>query len=179
MNKIQSFARTPLILSLAVLMIFFEILFKSVLGPRFLELSNGTPPLDMTVGYSPEEAYQILGQYGQAGRDFYNYFQLADFFFPIVYSLLLMVLIFRLVSANNLSQSPLRWLIYLPLAAGFCDWLENLGIFTMLRFYPQRSDIIAIMTNLACVVKFSGIILSMILVLVLFIAFLIRKMIHR
>ncbi len=145
----------------------FEILFQGILGPRFLELSNGTELLDMTPLYTPDQAYKMIDQYGSAGRAFYNYIQLADLFFPIVYSLLLTSILFRFFSAVEIVKSQIYSMIYLPLLAGLCDWLENLGIFMMLRIYPQRLDWIASLTNLACLLKFSGIGLSIALILFL------------
>ncbi len=164
---INKYARPLTILLFFVLVILFEIVFTVFLGPRFLEITNETDLLDMTTFYSAEQAYEIIGQYGTEGRDYYNYIQIIDFFFPVVYALFFALLITYLLQRRNWLETPWRRLALIPLVAGFCDWLENAGIFIMLRRYPVSFDIAAQMTNIFCVLKFALIGLSMLVVLVL------------
>jgi len=160
MKLLHKNIRLSIILILFGLLLFFEVLFLGILGPRFLELSQGTELLDMTTFYSPEQAYDMIDNYGPGGRAYYNHIQLADLFFPIVYSLLFISLIAFFLGKINKISSNWRYLLLAPVVGGVSDWLENLGIFSMLRIYPQQFDAIARMTNIACIVKFAGLSLS-------------------
>jgi len=175
-NLLTKFAKGKYLLLFFVILILFELLFMKVLTPRFLEFSGGVQLLDTTLFYSPEQAQTMVADYGSAGRSYYNYIQLADLFFPVVYALLLALSITKLISSNNLRQSHWRWVALIPLIAGVCDWLENIGIFTMLRLYPRDFGIVATITNLACILKFGGIGLSILMIFFLGTWNLIRKL---
>ena len=163
--SLNKYALPLTILLFFVLVILFEIVFTVFLGPRFLEITNEIGLLDMTTFYSAEQAYEMMGQYGPDGRDYYNYIQIIDFFFPVAYALFFALLITYLLQRRNWLETRWRWLTLIPLVAGFCDWLENTGIFIMLRRYPASFDIVAQMTNIFCVLKFGLIGLSMLVVL--------------
>jgi len=165
--SLNKYARPLTILLFFVLVILFEIVFTVFLGPRFLEITNETDLLDMTTFYSAEQAYEIIGQYGTEGRDYYNYIQIVDFFFPAAYALFFALLITYLLQRRNWLETPWCRLALIPLVAGLCDWLENTGIFIMLRRYPASFDIVAQMTNMVCILKFGLIGLSMLVVLIL------------
>jgi len=153
-------------LLLFIFVVLFELLFMRVLTPRFLEITNGMELLDMTTFYAPEQAFEMIENYGPEGRAYYNYIQMVDFFFPIVYSLFFTFLIAKLMMLNNLFQPRWRFLAFVPLIAGICDWLENIGIFAMLRIYPRDFRIIAVLTNMVCVLKFGFILLSIVIIIV-------------
>jgi len=157
------------ILILLGLLILFEILFAEILTPQFLKLTKGTGLLDMTTFYNPEQAFEMIENYGPGGRAFYNLIQIVDFFFPIVYTLFFMSLTAYLLKLNNLIQSRWRFLVFIPLIAGLCDWLENIGIFMMLRMYPRDFGTIAQITNISCILKFGGIGISILMILLFFI----------
>ncbi len=167
MNILSKYATPRIIIALFALLVLFEVLFMQILGPRFLELSNGTNLLDMTTFYSADQAYEMIENYGPDGRAFYNYVQLADLFFPVVYTLFFAALLTYLLKRRNLLETRWRRLALFPLLAGLCDWLENAGIFTMLHLYPARMDTVATFTNLFCMVKFGGIGLSLLVIIVI------------
>lgn len=166
-NLLTKFAKGKYLLLLFAVLILFELLFMKVLTPRFLELTGGVQLLDTTLLYSAEQAQTMVADYGSAGRSYYNYIQLTDLFFPVVYALFLALSITKLILANNLQQSNWRLLALIPLIAGVCDWLENIGIFAMLRIYPRDFSIVAALTNMACILKFGGIGLSVFIILCL------------
>jgi hypothetical protein len=63
----------------------------------------------------------------------------------------------------------------LPLVAGLFDYAENIGIFTMLRAYPDFSTTIAQWTNYFTIVKSILSSASFILLLILLAIFLVRR----
>jgi hypothetical protein len=104
----------------------------------------GGSMLDMEFNYSPERAYQVLQAYGANGRRFYaSTFVVLDFFTPILMNLFLAMTISLLFRQAFSIESPFQKLNLLPVAAMIGDYLENLGIVLMIRFYPNQSIALA------------------------------------
>ena len=161
------------VLIFLALVIFFELLFSVLLIPAFENRTGGEALLDMSFGFSPEQAYEMVSNYGVEGRRYYHTIQLVDLAFPVSYTLLLVSLIGYLAKRRNrdrlLAWPVPRW-IFLPLLASGCDLLENAGIFAMLRIYPDPFPVVARMTSLFGVLKFSAITASIGLVLALLVS---------
>jgi hypothetical protein len=108
--------------------------------------------LDMAINYSSAEAHTILDAYGDKGRQAYlKILVLFDFLYPWVYTN------FGVVSLTTVFQrlgvgAGWRKLSLLPILTGLVDWIENLGIITMLVRYPRQlawlSRLISILTML-------------------------------
>ena len=160
------------VLIFLALVILFELFFSVLLIPAFENRTGGEALLDMSFGFGAEQAYEMVGNYGVEGRRYYHTIQLVDLLFPVSYTLLLLSLIGYLAKRRNRDRLLLcpvsRWL-FLPLLAGICDLLENAGIFAMLRIYPDPFPVVARMTSIFGVFKFSAIAVSIGIVLVLLI----------
>jgi hypothetical protein len=124
------------ILALPTLVLFCLFNFYPAMVPNLLKASAGVPPLDMQLGYGPEDVQSLLSSYGVEGRQRYAQFLVADLAFAVCYGLwlagLLRLLLRPLVSSDS------RWndLCLLPLLAGAADLGENLSILAMLHLYP-------------------------------------------
>jgi hypothetical protein len=113
--------------------------FRSTHGVGVLDTGGGASLLDnRTSGYSPESAYNMISAYGSQGIRYYLMFTVADTFFPptLAFSLLLAIVYFY----RPLFQSyPLtRGLTALPAIYLASDYLENIGIVSMLLGFPTR-----------------------------------------
>lgn len=87
----------------------------------------------------------MLVDYGPAARAFYARAELTvDLMYPLVYSLLLMVLLTMLFR-----HKPNRRFNTLPLLTLLFDYLENAAIITLLMSYPTQSTGVAIVCELA------------------------------
>jgi hypothetical protein len=100
--------------------------------------SGGNSVLDLQHYFTAERAYALLDSYGEEGRRIYAYAELVDLVYPLAYATM-----FALVIAFTWKRilppgSRLLRLCVLPVAAACVDYLENIGIFTLLATYPAR-----------------------------------------
>lgn len=128
--------------------------------PLFQATSPSAMPLDLQFSYSPEKAYQLLANFSPDELKKYMLVELTvDVAYPVVYALLLSFLIFKLSQKTALAM--------LPIIVLFLDYLENIGIVTMIHYYPQKLTSIANVTSLFTSLKWSLVVVSIVLILVL------------
>jgi hypothetical protein len=144
-QTIQKFAKGWLIVVLLALTLSFEGFIFPALDK--LITSGGAGPLDLLFFYTPQQAYERIAAYGEAGRAAYRTAELtADVLYPIVYSLFLGLLLSWLFQRGFEAEANIqRWNVT-PLGAWTFDLLENLGITAMLTFYPSASSWLAWLT---------------------------------
>ena len=101
-------------------------------------------PIDLTFGFNPARTLAMVADYGPAARAFYTQAELTvDLMYPLVYSLLLMIVLTMLFR-----HKPNRWFLALPLLTLLFDYLENAAIVTLLMSYPTQSTGVAIVCEL-------------------------------
>lgn len=106
-------------------------------------------PIDLTFSFNPTRTLAMVADYGPAARIDYAWIELTtDFVYPLVYSLLLMVVMTMLFRGK---PNPLS--IVLPLATLLFDYLENAAIVTLLRTYPTQSTGVAVWCEVAKLAK--------------------------
>jgi hypothetical protein len=112
--------------------------------------------LDMQSSYSPERAYQLIGSYGEEGRQYYAIIELTlDVIYPILSALFFSaftIYFFRRVFPLDSFWQKLPLLGPIVMVT---DYLENISIVTMLLSYPHRLDGIAQAANMFTVAKSS------------------------
>ena len=145
MNSIQNLFRKHSTLKNILLTFFLFIINFSlfrVLTPRFKELSGGIDIPDITVVFSSTNIYELYTQFGPAARSYYNYIQLVDLFYPLVYCIFFALLITGI--SKRLSSSKVFNNIYLiPIITAIFDYGENLLFFIMNQVYPAKFGLIA------------------------------------
>jgi hypothetical protein len=130
------------------------------------DITGGVGLLDMEFLYTPDQAYTIFAAMGEAGRAFdLTHIVPLDFVFPFMYTLFYAVAITWLLHTWLPAQSRWHRLNVIPLVGGIADYLENLGIITMLLAWPSRLPDIAHFTMVAGLVKFTFIILAMVIII--------------
>ncbi len=144
---------------------------------RQLEQQSGTSRIpDTFFHYSTDEVKMLLEQYGSTGRRLYFYSLMIDLVYPLVYGAILWMIITALFQSLSLPASSCRFrLNKLPLGAAFFDYMENLAELIMLHRFPAGIDRIAPVAALFTSVKWSLVILSLLVVLVSGIRVLVRK----
>ncbi|MBK9272338.1 MAG: hypothetical protein IPM48_12155 [Saprospiraceae bacterium] len=91
--------------------------------------------IDLTFGYSPQRALDMVAAYGDEGRAFYARTEYtADLVYPLVYAFLFSI-VFVLLYRN--SAQP--WMILLPFLTLLLDYSENVFIVSLLTNYPLQS----------------------------------------
>lgn len=123
--------------------------------PRVMSYSNGMKIPDMLpTGYSPEYVNTLMQTLGTEGRNAYLYQQIPlDMIYPglfgITYCLLLAYILKKLEKHN----SKLFALSIIPFASGIFDYLENIGVITMLTTFPNTSATIIRATSIFSILK--------------------------
>ena len=168
-------SKTRSILVLLALVILTNIVFQSSLPftPKYIkQISENTKLLDSRFSYSVDTVEQSFANYGELGRNIYIKFQLLDLIYPIFYSLLLASLLFRLFTKSKFN--PYLFAIF----AGIFDYIENLFIFLMNISFPDISKILIYSGSFFTSLKWSFIIISVIIIIAGSINILIKKRTH-
>ncbi len=135
------------------LFIAFNAIIFPMAGSRIQALSGGVGPLDLQFSYTPETAYEMLTAYGE-GRMFYALIQVtADVVYPVVYTLLFSLLLTYLFQRGFPGNAALQRLALLPFGAMLADYLENIGIVTLLLSYPAQLPAVAQAASLFTTLK--------------------------
>ncbi len=118
--------------------------------------SGGVGPIDLQLFYTPEKVYSMVAAYGEAGRASYRTFELTgDIAYPIVYTLFFSLLITWLLQRGFASNSGMQKYNVVPFGGWLFDLFENLGIVTMLSVFPSTPAILAWITAIATLIKWS------------------------
>lgn len=157
-------ATTRTILGSLAAFVIVEGILAGFLLPRFRDITGGRRIPDSKVGYSYAEIYATVDGYGPEGIRFYRYIEAVDLLFPLVDGFLLTLLTARLLIKLN-AGGRAQFLLFLPLVAVTFDYLENVGIFLMLWRHPGDYALIAALTNALTILKFAGIVLSVLVIL--------------
>lgn len=119
-----------------------------------IEAVSGHVPFDMRpVGYSPQDATELLGGVGVEGRQYYLQRQIPlDTLYP---ALLALTLIFamRWFGKRIANEQLERVGIILSVGAALCDYAENLGIVIMIQSWPDVSDSLVYASSAATISK--------------------------
>ena len=123
--------------------------------PKTMAFSNGMKLLDMMpMGYDSEYINSLFEALGENGRQVYLYSQLpVDMIYPFLFGISYCLLIGYFLKKLNKSNSVFFYLCFLPIIAGIADYLENIGIITMLNDYPNLSQTSMDVTSIFSVVK--------------------------
>jgi hypothetical protein len=123
--------------------------------PHVMEFSNGMKLLDMLpTGYNVEYVNNLWISLEEQGRWAYLYNQIPiDMIYPGLFALSYCLLLAYFFKKINKLHSPYVYLCWLPIIAGLFDYLENIGIITMLLSYPDYSHNLVKASNIFTVVK--------------------------
>ena len=143
------------VLSLFILtnVVYLFMLFVTI--PKTMGFSNGIKLLDMLpTGYNQEYVNELFRTLGENGRETYLTNQIpVDMIYPLLFGLTYSLLLGYLLKKLNKLKSPFIYLCLLPIIAGIADYLENIGIITMLNSYPDLTETIVNATNTSSVIK--------------------------
>jgi hypothetical protein len=133
--------------------IYAFILFVSI--PSVLKFSGGLNTFNiMPFGYSSEYVMKLLFTLGVEGRHAYLFHQIPlDLIFPFIFAYGNCLLIGYLLNKINSLNGKLIYLSLLPVFASWFDYLENIGVMTMLLKYPNVSEFVIQITDFFSVTK--------------------------
>lgn len=122
--------------------------------------------LDAQMFYTPDQAYETVGSYGDASRFWIIIYLTWDVVNPILYTLAFSLLISWFFQRSFKPDSKWQRLNLLPFGAGFFDLLENISIVTMLSAYPAGLTAVAWLSTICTLGKIGFLGLSLLLVLI-------------
>ena len=123
--------------------------------PKTMEFSNGMKLLDMMpTGYDLNYVSELFTSLGENGRLTYLTNQIpVDMIYPMLFGLSYCLLLGYFLKKLNKLKSPYFYLCLIPIIAGIADYIENFGIITMLKSYPNLTQGMVSTTNLFSVIK--------------------------
>lgn len=155
MNKyITQFSKGKYVLMLLGLFLLFNLFVL----PLTFKVTETKKPLDLQFTYTVDEAYQSIGSYSEQEREIYLIGELtADLIYPLIYTSFLMIVLFMLYKNYSIAKLPLLILLF--------DFIENMGIVTLLSYYPSQISLLALLTSIATTVKWCFVIVCISLIL--------------
>lgn len=123
--------------------------------PKTMEFSNGMKLLDMMpTGYDLNYVSELFSSLGENGRGTYLTNQIpVDMIYPLLFGLSYCLLLGYFLKKLNKLNTPFLYLCLLPVIAGISDYLENIGIITMLNSYPDLTQVSVSTTNIFSILK--------------------------
>src|SRR6056297_2595582 len=143
------------VLALFILTNVVYVFMLTVTIPKTMEYSNGMNLLDMMpMGYDFNYVNALFNSLGDIGRATYLTNQIpVDMIYPLLFGLTYCFLLAYFLKKLNKLRTPFSYLCLLPVIAGISDYLENIGIITMLKSYPDFSVVTVRTTNIFSVLK--------------------------
>ncbi len=152
---ITKYATGKKVLLLFVLCNLIYVIMLAFTIPKVMHFTEGMKLLDMMPGgYNFDYVRDLFTALGNKGRHAYLYQQIPiDMVYPalfaIAYCLLLAYFLGKLQKLNR----PYIYLCFLPLIGGTADYLENIGIITLLNQYPEISGFTVQLTSVFSLIK--------------------------
>jgi hypothetical protein len=123
--------------------------------PKTMKFSNGMKLLDMMpTGYDLNYVNRLFNSLGEKGRESYLTSQIpVDMIYPLLFGLTYCLLLAYFLNKLNKLYLPFTYLSLLPIIAGIADYMENFGIISMLKSYPDINAMAVKTTNYFSIVK--------------------------
>jgi len=123
--------------------------------PKTVAYSGGMKLLDMMPqGYDSEYVNELFSKLGKEGRDVYLFNQIpVDMVYPLLFGITYTLLIAYFLKKLNKLNTSMFLLCLIPIIGGIADYLENIGIITMLNDYPDLSAVQISTTNIFSIIK--------------------------
>lgn len=134
---------------------FIYLLMLRVTIPMVMSFTAGMKIPDlMPAGYDPQYIAKLLNELGERGRQVYLYRQIPlDMIYPLLFAITYSLVLGYILNKLGKLANPYSYLCLLPVMAGFFDYLENIGIITLLATYPDPATGLCRMTSLFTVFK--------------------------
>lgn len=123
--------------------------------PKTAAYAGGMKLLDMMPGgYDFNYVQLLFTALGEKGRQSYLYVQLPfDMVYPALFAISYCLLLVWFLKKLQKQNSWLMYGCYLPLIGGLADYLENIGIITLLKQFPDITPQTVQITSLFSVIK--------------------------
>jgi hypothetical protein len=177
LNKIYSHATGKKVIVIFLFYIAFTVLFQWFNAQ--MKSNFGSSPLDFQPSYTAEKAYSLLNSYGDSGRQFQLWIDIADLFYIFIYSLFFGLLTAFFLLKAGFSQSKLGIVVLFPFLMGLVDLFENICIFILLESYPTQLLNIAGLAGNLTQIKFTMATINLVIIFLAFLLFLWKKLLKK
>ncbi len=145
--------------------------------PDVMGFSGGMKLLDMMpTGYNHAYVNSLFATLGETGRDAYLKNQIpVDMIYPLLFGLCYCLTLAYFLNKLGKLESPFFYLCFIPVFAAVFDYSENIGIITMLTYYPDNSSLQTQITNVFSILKSSFTMVFFLILLISFITFGFKK----
>ncbi|MDB4584739.1 hypothetical protein N9164_16430 [Draconibacterium sp.] len=154
-NFIRKYSTGKRVLILFVITNVVYVIMVALTIPKTAAFAGGMKLLDMMPGgYNFDYVQQLFTALGEKGRHSYLFVQLPfDMVYPALFAISYCLLLAYFLKKLNKQKGWLIYGCYLPLIGGLADYLENLGIITLLKQFPEIKSQWVQLTSLFSVVK--------------------------
>jgi hypothetical protein len=127
----------------------------ALLGGPYLAFlkESGTYSLETRFLYGPRDALAHIGRFDDAGREFYAWWLRWDLLYPLIYAPALATALGVSSWRATRREWLLRAAVFVPLAAGVIDWIEDGALLALISAHPQAPLGIATLAAIATAVK--------------------------
>ena len=165
-SKFHAWAKGWLVIVMMALDLFFMIIVMPIAGALMKGGTGLQQPLDLMFFSTPDKTFAMIATYGDI--TFYRNVELTVdlFIYPPIYTLAFGLLISWLFQRGFASDSKMMKWNVTPVFAWMFDFLENVGIVTMLTMWPAQPTMIAWATMIFTTFKWLFVFVTMGLALV-------------
>jgi hypothetical protein len=143
------------VLSLFILTNIVYTIMLTLTIPTVMSFSGGMKLMDMMpTGYTAEYVNSLLITLGEQGRHAYLFKQIpVDMIYPLLFGISNCLILAYFLNKIGKLESSFFYLCLLPLFAGLFDYLENIGIISILTSFPHNSVTLSQTTSIFTVFK--------------------------
>ena len=170
MKKMITFISHPLVLiAAAVLVVGIFSYFGSAANPA---PKGAAGIVALQLAFTPEKFLLVLDAWGEQGVGVFTNTMWLDFIFPLAYAFLFSGLLARLLGEKAAGKTPV--FVFLPFAAAFFDYLENILHLVIVGSQPYRLGLV-LPASLAALIKW----VLLLLVVLLWVGLLLKKLLTK
>ncbi|HEQ71672.1 MAG TPA: hypothetical protein ENN69_04210 [Spirochaetia bacterium] len=173
MKVISTLTRPRFILTFLIAVILCQIAFLFLY--RALAAEGVPTTLDMMTGFTPQAARDHIKLYSNEAFRLLNWFQMVDLVFPAAYGLMFAGLTARFLGTLRPGSPRLVLLALVAPVGAVFDLCENVGIFIMVRVFPESIILPARLTAVVGIVKYVLITAALLLCAGLGVALLVKR----
>ena len=146
-----------------------------------MNYAGGMKLLDMMpTGYNAGYVNSLLNALGSEGRNAYLFQQIPiDLIYPFLFGITYCLLYAFIIKKLNKLNSFLFYFCFIPILAGLFDYLENIGIITLLKGYPEKITTMSRITSSFSVLKSTLSIIYFVILIIALLALLTNYIVSR
>ena len=167
LDHVKKLATLRIFLLFLVLTIVVAIVMMGYINPQIMALSGGLPILDSRLGYTFAEVEYHVTILGEQGRQLYTTLQVLDLIFPLGYGMSMTLALTGLIMRLFPEGHPMEKAASIPILGMLFDYLENITIAALIASYPNLSPLAVSAASIFTQLKWSCIILALILLVIL------------